>query len=590
MPRKKRDLSSPSQPPANRPVKTPYLPDPPAVDWDQVVLQDLPEQQDWVPPPPDLSAEEEARIIAHTEDLVFKRLCQEYVRRKNFALNLFVPLPQQEAFFASTATVRILIGGNRGGKTVAGAIECARAVLGLDPNKKYPARDGRFIAVGRDLNHCGKVMWRKLSRSGAFRVIRDPATQLLRAYDPMSPWDVQHKEQSVPSPPLIPQSKIKHISWENKKEGIPKSVELVTGWELTFFSGKGDPPQGWDADAAWFDEEIEGSNWYPEVSMRMLDREGRLYWTATPQAGTPELYAIHDKAQEEEGTPNPSHQEFFVGLLENPHISQKMKDTVAATLTGEEYNVRVLGQFAILGSRIYPDLHPRGIHVIESQPVPTDWTRYCAIDPGRQVCAVLFAAVPPATHHLRGHVVFYDELYLRACDAHKFAEAMHKRLQGQMIQAWWIDHRAGRMTEIASGKTPEQQYSAELKALGVKSKETGFSFRAGSDNVAGRIEAFRAGLRIRECGTPRFLFMGERLPNFMMEVKGYCYKKTNGVVTDEPVKVRDHLMDCAGYLAMARLPYVRPTSGVEEGYTNKILKAKKEKLRKKFGNTSIRVW
>src|SRR6185369_14786047 len=151
---------------------------------------------------------------------------------------------------------------NRSGKTLTGAVEVARAVLGLDPYGKYPVRDGVGYCIGKDQGHIGRVVYKKLFRAGAFRIIRDEQTKAWRAY---RPWeDSARKEESKPAPPLIPPRMILEIGWEDKKAEVPNVVRLVTGWELHFFSSLGKPQKGSAINLFWMDEEIVDPSWYPE--------------------------------------------------------------------------------------------------------------------------------------------------------------------------------------------------------------------------------------------------------------------------------------------------------------------------------------
>jgi hypothetical protein len=532
--------------------------------------------------------EAELSGLEHDE---LREILGEIERREREALRLYEPLEPQDEFHRSVAGERLLRGGNRGGKTLPAAIECARAVTGQDPHGKYPARDGRFVAVGKDLIHCSKVMWRKLIKPGAFKIVRDPETGKWRAFRPFAEWDIAHEAEAKDAPPLIPRRFVAEIAWENKKDEIPKTVRFSTGWELCFFSSIGAPPQGWDIDAAWFDEEIEHSAWYPETSARLLDRHGRFFWSATPQVGTQVLWDLHVKADEQRGQPDAAVEEFYLNLLENPHISEKAKREFTSKLNEDEYNIRVLGQFALLGSRVYPEFAPRGPHGVPAFEIPHEWTRYIFVDPGRQVCAILFVAVPPPYDpEWGGRVVIYDELYIKKCNAVIFAARLWERTKDQAIYDAVIDHRAGRTTEIASGKTPEEQYSESLRALGWKSVRRGHKFAWASDNVKAGIESVRTGLHLDDEGLSRFVVLRERTPQFQWEAERYSYSKIKGVTTDEPLKVNDHLMDCWRYAAMYNLKYVKPAPRkMKAGYTTEILRRKAEKKARESGwGNSIR--
>jgi hypothetical protein len=514
-------------------------------------------------------------------------------------------MEEQQRFFVCESPERIVRGGNRGGKTLAVAVEIARALTGQDPHRKYSDPPVVVVVVGFDLRHCAKVLFKKLFKPGAFLMIRDLATGKWRAYRPNDPSDAARVYETKPARPLIPRRfyDYKAIAWEEKKGEVAKCVTLKNGSELHFFSSKSNPPQGWAIHLVAFDEEIEQPIWYPEMAARLLDNRivnpktgkvlnGRFIWSATPQAGTQVLYDLCARAKEqaeEAGvapTTTPVTSEFVLGMLDNSFMSEGAKQELIAKIGNneDEYRVRVLGDFALLGSRVYGDFAPHGVHGMEAFPIPDDWTRYAFIDPGRQVCAVLFVAIPPTHSEYAGRKFIYDELYIKRCSAKIFAERMRDRLVAQTIEAWWIDHHAGRMTEIASGLTPEEQYSAALKSVGVRCQRTGFNFLWASDDVAGGIEAVRAGLHIQD-GHGTWVVLKGKCPNFIWEASIYSYKRTPaGVATDDPVKLHNHLMDCWRYAALADLRWRKPKpKGLRKGPNDDILAAKRAKHRKEHG-------
>jgi hypothetical protein len=241
-------------------------------------------------------------------------------------------------------------------------------------------------------------------------------------------------------------------------------------------------------------------------------------------------------------------------------LSEESKATfIKQVATNEdEYRVRILGEFALAGMRIYPEFAPRGAHGVPLMEIPDDWCVVMSVDPGRQVCAVLFAAIPPPSHEWRGRVIVFDELYIKRCSAQVFAERLKARLGDREVYACWIDHHAGRITEMGSGRTVEEQYRTALAAAGVKFTRPGFVW--GDDDVKAGIEAVRQSLHVGPDGHSRFGFMADRIPNTMWEAERYIYKKAarGQVVTDDPLKLHDHLMDCLRYLAIANLRYARP--------------------------------
>jgi hypothetical protein len=525
------------------------------------------------------------------------------------ALRLYRPMPLQDAFHRSDADDRVIRGGNRAGKTLAAFVEIARAVTGSDPYDKYPKTDGIAYLVGKDERHIARVMYKKLFRPGAFEIIKDLETGAWRPALPII--DDAREDDKRKAPPLIPGRFYgpKGISWRNKREGVPSVIRLKNGWEIHFFSSLGEPSQGVAVDLVAFDEEIEHPQWYPEMSARLIDcrkknlvtgkrKSGKFIWSATPQAGTQQLYELCERAAACRGEVEPPVDDFHVTLLDNMYISEDSKQEFIRKLEGneDEIGVRVHGEFALLGRKVYPEFMPRGVHGMQSFQIPDDWTRYISVDPGRQVCATLFCAVPPPSHESHNHVFIYDELYIKRADAQIFAQALKGRIHptGQRVRAAIIDHRAGRQTEIGSGRTVEQQYVEALQGVGVSFEVGGASFIWASDNIQAGLEAVRAGFHVIDGRSSKWIVFYDKCPFLCWEAKNYCYKKSikDGVPTDEPMKVNDHLMDCLRYLAMSPLKWYKPkrAKGISVGYTIDALRKKREKERRRTGwGKSVRI-
>ena len=546
-----------------------------------------------------------------------RAILAERSRRNRESLRLFHPLAEQERFFSSHAGERIVLGGNRGGKTTAVMVEIARAVTGQDPFDKYPLRDGRAVLVGLDLVHCSKVFYEKLFKPGAFKIIKDLASGDWRVYNPNDPGDRDRVFEAKAAPPLIPQRFYdpKGIAWEDKKHGIPKTIALKNGWRLFFFSSKGAPPQGWNVDLVGFDEEIEHPLWYPEMSARLLDnqtvdpvtrhrRSGKFLWSATPQSGTQQLYDLFSRAEQEadgvaaqkgrgEVPDDRTIETFQLGMLENQYVANSVKQEFIRKFrdSPDQIAVRVEGKFALLGMRIYSQFQPKGAHFCPSFPVPGDWTRYIAVDPGHQICAALFVAVVP-DHHTPdertgwlhpGQKVIYDELYIRKSNAKLFARSFRDKIGGASIRAFYIDHRNGRQTSQQTGKTNEEQFRVNLKRLRVESETTGSGFLWGFDDVKAGIQAVHNGLEITGDGRAEWVAMTERVPHFLWEIERYSYRRVpRGPITDEPVKKNDHLMDCFRYLAAANLRWHPPdpnrSRAVARNSVQESLKRKRERV------------
>ncbi len=487
----------------------------------------------------------------------------ELASRQIEALNLYEPLPFQEQFHACDAKERIVRGSNRAGKTLVTCVEVARALTGQDPYHKYPEKDGRCVFVCSNEDAIGQVIFRKLFRPGAFKIIKDSLTNKWRPYRPNDPADKARVSEIRLAPPLVPERMITTISWVVKSEGIPSMIKLSNGWEISFYSSHASPPAGTDLDLVVFDEEIEVEAWYGEMAARLVDRGGKFVWGATPQAGTMRLYALHERAEDDQKYCLPGQKrkivEFKCLMADNPYMSEQDKRDFEAMVPEEEKLYRVHGDFIITTYRVYDEWEPL-VHLIDPFVIPADWTHYLSVDPGFQVCAVLFAAVPQPDHpRFSDQVIFYDELYIRQCNAWLFGETLAPKVVGRFFQAFVIDMRGGRITDIGSGKPPWLQYASELEARGIRSAQTGSNFLKSSDNKEAGVMAFKGWLEPRG-GKPKVQVF-TTMAKFQDEIKNYHNAKKKGELVDKPLERNNHLMDNARYLAMHGCPYVAPPAG-----------------------------
>jgi hypothetical protein len=495
---------------------------------------------------------------------------REKLRRDISPLKLYTPYPYQKPFhYDKNARETLVIGGNRSGKTASCAMEFAWAVTGTHPVKgKYPKENGNAMVVGQNWSHIGRVIYPYLMKAGAFKIIRDQETELWRSYDFVK--DVDRKEESKPSPPLIPERLIKNRSWVMKSANMISTCELVNGWTIWFFSSDADPPQGMQIDLAWIDEDINSSeNWVAETQARLADRKGRLLWSAMPHSRNDALLGLAERAEkaQEEGKKHIA--KYTFRFLDNPAIDESEKKLMIERWSaggGEaEVRRRAEGDFVLDSMMVYPSFN-MSLHRHSNIQIPEDWCRYMAVDPGHSVAAVLFAAIPPDEKT----IVFYDELYIRHASAKIVAEEIRRKVEGHQFRSFLIDAHGGRLTDIGSGRSPQAQYSEELAALRVESYTTGSSFIPGCDDINAGIQAVRTLMYTRPDGTSKFRIIPESCPNLVRELKRYKFKVNRAagmnVITDVPNKNAGefHLVDCLRYIAAYEPQYHPPVSNEEK--------------------------
>ncbi len=527
-------------------------------------------------------ANEQAQVAAQEMDRAkAARLAEvgaEVARRRMDPLALYEPFPEQEAFHASMASERLLLGGNRAGKSVAGYIETARCALGRDPYKKFPTNRPLLVwLISYDEGQIGRTTHRLLFRPGAFRLIQDLDTGLWRAF---RPWQDEDREtETRQAPPLIPERYAPPSSFSWRKLG-PRIFEVcrlkfpkhhpMDGTEIWAFPSGGEPPTGDPVDLIHIDEDLKFARHVAEFQSRLSDHKGRLIWTARPHMTNTALIRMSKRAEEQEDRPKPDVQQFRLVYSKNPHIDADEKRKRLEGWSEVERRARDLGEFLFDTVLMYPSFHidTHGVparreedrtaldDLLAKRQVPNNATRYMIVDPGHTVCAVLFAFVPPPVYG--DVVVAYDELYLKQCDAVKFAKAVETKVAGHHFHAFIIDDHGSRVTGAGSGLTIRYQYSEELRKRKIRSKVTGHGFIKGSDDVLGRAMEVRNWLTRRSDGTTRFRIMRDALPNMIHEFGSYRKRVAADEMLDKALQSNDHLMNCLEYFAAYNPRYHAP--------------------------------
>ena len=510
----------------------------------------------YIPPPIT-----EAAVASYQAD-VLQDLVRRQALREAEALRIYEPLPMQDAFHRCTAREVLARGSNRSGKTTTAMTEVARAATAQDPYGKYPLENGKILLVGKDQKHIAGVFFNKLFRRDAFRIIKDTETKKWRAFHEWDESDRKRRKESKMSGPLIPQRFVQEIAWANKKAGVPEVVRMKNGWELWFFTGEGEPPNGVTADLAVFDEEIVNPRWYEEVAARLGDKHGRFIWSATPQNSTIELYTLSKRAYEERNDPNPSVVDFYMTMADNRNFPQEERALLEKKYANnpEAYKIRILGEFNVASYLVYPTF-AKALHgcKLYHRDRPDDggvdidktWNRYMVVDPGRAVCAVAFFAVPPPTHPNRDQIFLYDELYIRGCNSEIFGDRVYAKVAGLQFQSFLIDPSSARQDTIGGGPSVFAQYAAALAKRRIESVNSGSNFTFACNDQKAGILKFESWLHVSaEYGRPKFQYVVENCPNFEWEIEQYRRKKDGDVISDKPVDRDDHMCDCVRYFAM----------------------------------------
>lgn len=493
-----------------------------------------------------------------------KRMVRALAKRRYEALPLYRPLPAAEEFHRSTAKWRVVVGSNRSGKTLAGAVEFSRAFLNCDPYQKYPAKINALV-VGLDSDHLA-MQWRKCYEEGAFYLVRDEITRLWRAVradanDPrrIAAYDWAYRETWKPAPPLIPRRSLAALAWEDQKKGIPRFVRSIGGSKALFRSSEGKSPQGDHYNIAWLDEQLGNEDFYREARRGLVELpedQGHPplgIWTATPQDINVQLLDLMEAAKDND--PHVMMTELLI--VDNPFIPESEKEAFYAGMSEEEREVRWFGRPAVYGRRIYNVFNMQQHHGCEGFPIPPTWARYVVLDPGRQCCGTLFAAVDPD----EDHVWIYDGFTLKNSDAVRWADQVRQREGQQKFEAVICDMRGGRQRPMGASVSVAGTYRRALDDAGVHPRIYGplDGFLAGTDDVMAREEAVLNWMHLREIGpnvgTPKLQIFRGTLPELERQIirAHYDLRKAKKRIHGE-----EDLLVCLEYLAAANPGYRHP--------------------------------
>jgi phage terminase large subunit-like protein len=198
---------------------------------------------------------------------------------------------------------RVALGANRIGKSDQGAYECILAITGKHPYRAFPAR-GRLWIVGLDYNMVRDINLPKFNKL------------LPRNYEIHSTYNKSDK------------------IWWIQGEGREWKVQFKSS-----DSGR-EKFQGDEIDAIWFDEEPAKTDIFSECMMRLVDRAGIWWMTATPVNGSAWLKALSER------------EDVFCtsgAMWDNPYLPEEEVEKAAAELDEEERLVRIEGQYIVFG-------------------------------------------------------------------------------------------------------------------------------------------------------------------------------------------------------------------------------------------------
>lgn len=272
-----------------------------------------------------------------------RRLAEESIR-------YYKPHRRQEEFHNDPARIRLVLGGNRSGKTQSGCAEDVAFALGyrpwlspMDSNYKVAVRvPNKGLIVGESFGEqVKKVLVPKL--------LGDP-------------------ERNIPG--LLPKSAVK--STKKNQQGIITTIMLDNGSSMQFqsYDQEVDLFESTDYDWVHMDEPCPRPIWVA-IQRGLTDRMGRSWMTMTPLK---EAW-IHDQLVSRDTIGK-----HFFDMSDNIGYGLKAEAVAefARELTPEEREARIHGRFFHLSGLVYKEY--QAVHKIERVPIDSSWSVYMHID------------------------------------------------------------------------------------------------------------------------------------------------------------------------------------------------------------------
>lgn len=300
----------------------------------------------------------------------------------------FKPLPkgdQQRFFEHQQDTVRLVLGSNRSGKTVIGALEAISHSLGYRPwlPEDHPLRivrlpDGAPIPVP----NVGRILAQNY---------RQAINQTI--WPKFLEWAPMHQIKKI----------------EKNAQGITTAVHWKNGSIIHFMSDDQDDLafEGPSGHWFWVDEPCGYRKW-TGLRRGLVDHGGHCWFTMTPLGAFWINETIVDRAE----VPGSGVSMFKLSIWDNctengGYLTRAAIEDFLQDLREDELEARLHGNFIQLAGRVYKIWEPRPPYWIPPFDIPLSWPRVVVIDPhARKPIAVVWLAVSPDNQ-----VFVYRELY-----------------------------------------------------------------------------------------------------------------------------------------------------------------------------------
>lgn len=483
----------------------------------------------------ELQRQLEALTSNPQEQLAYLEALEAKRRERNFIAYWQPHVNQREGIgkFAPNIKTFGILGGNRAGKTEAGAALVVAAALGKEYFRDEPAWSWvqhlpfpdpplNIWVVALDFQVLRDIIWSEKFLQGRNHPALVPADTL--AKQPSLGGDLQ-------------------LRFKNGSVITGKSAE----------SGR-EKFQSASVDLAWIDEEPEVEI-FDEIYQRTIDCAGKILVTLTPLtdiASGVRVPWVHD-LYEAAATGRAKDVRFVqLSVMDNPSVPQEEKTKLLEKWAGHpEEKARLYGDFVQRSGLVYNMYDPKR-HLEKPFVIPRDWRRIVSIDPANTgTTAALWGAVDP-----QNNLHLYREYYERDLVISQHAKNILMRNGGEPIDLWIIDPKWGSQREGQTHKTGAQLYV-----------EAGIPVRLATPGEDYGMAASREYMNATVTPASRYpkVKIFDDLHNLKYEITHYVWASfgrgdLKGLSKEKPLKRFDHLCNAMQYLMALRPRFNRTAS------------------------------
>jgi phage terminase large subunit-like protein len=256
---------------------------------------------------------------------------------------------QRELFLRMGSEATLVSGGNRSGKTEAGAMLCVATAAGSGEWWVKEWLQANDLPIDLVPSHPSRVWASSLSYGDGLEYLRPKLDKYLPIGTKRTRWNSQDRALAT----------------------LPNGGVIV---QMSSDSGR-EKYQGSSIALAWLDEEHPHPI-YQECMLRTVDSGGRLFLSMSPLKGMSWVYSEFVEHGDRDG-----YEVHGISGLDNPWLSSPKLRKSVQHMSEASRAARLYGTFGAQEGLVYSAFSPE-IHIVDNFDPPAHWDRFQAIDFG----------------------------------------------------------------------------------------------------------------------------------------------------------------------------------------------------------------